>query len=162
MIELPNPYDRPVLRWVAVIGSRGFPEREACVRQVVQSYADGNTGIVTGTLPDWSKPRERWGVDEWAVIHALSASMTVRVHPIEPGQGTFGQRAAARNQLIARDAFAVEALWDGASRGTRMTLRFFRDLGKPWSITYADRRRFSEDWWDAVSKPMRGTPPAQD
>lgn len=151
MIEYPNRL-APPSRWVAIIGSRGYPDREARVLSAVRSYADGVTGIVTGTLPDWTRPRDKWGVDEWAVIHALAVGLSVRVHPVERGPGTFGQRAAARNKLIVRDAVAVEALWDGESRGTKMTLGFARDAGKAWRIRLPDGRvKASEGWLDVLA-----------
>lgn len=120
---------------VAIIGSRGFPKRADRVRNIVRGFHPYEDAIVTGTWPAFDRQTVDWGVDEWAVIHAFSHGLFLRVFPPKPKPGvSFGQACARRNREIAATAEHCIALWDGASRGTAMTIGFFKDLGKTVEI----------------------------
>jgi hypothetical protein len=130
---------------LAVVGSRDWPDQRAIWRYL-EHYRGRRITIVTGSDARASLQRRRAPaggiVDHTAAVIALAWGFNLVEYPAEWGR--YGKRAGMmRNGLIAEDAHAVVAFWDGRSSGTRSTLRIafntylpirvFLPGGKTWA-----------------------------
>lgn len=96
---------------VGIVGSRAFP-RLNLVRAYVQSLAPGTVVISGGAR----------GVDEMA-RDAADFYGFVSVEYRADWEGLGRGAGMARNTLIVEQSDIVVAFWDGASRGTRDTMK---------------------------------------
>ena len=108
--------------WVAVVGSRDYPDWKA-VREYVESLPEGTTVVSGGAR----------GVDSWAERAALACGLDTRIFPADWDQ--FGKRAGfMRNEMIVECADLVVAFWDGQSKGTLHSINLAKRLGKPVEV----------------------------
>jgi hypothetical protein len=113
---------------VAIVGSRAWPD-PIRVRNYIVEHVAGRAEVVTGGAR---------GVDEVALRICIDVGVPIYVIP-PPGpaqghHGTYGQACAIRNRWIAEHCDRLVAFWDGASRGTAMTIKFAHQLGKPVEV----------------------------
>jgi predicted Rossmann fold nucleotide-binding protein DprA/Smf involved in DNA uptake len=107
---------------IAIIGSRGWTDRDAIV-QFVDSLPAGTVVVSGGAL----------GADSIAEHAAHARGLAVVVHL--PDYRKHGGRAPLeRNKLIVADADRVVAFHDGKSTGTLHTLGLARRAGKPVDV----------------------------
>lgn len=119
---------------VAIVGSRPqhdsrgrlTPEtlrRHQAVRAYVRALPSDAVVISGGAL----------GVDTVAVEEARARGLAHQVYRADWQR--YGRRAGAiRNRRIVAAASRVVAFWDGASRGTAITIDMARELGKPVEV----------------------------
>ncbi len=73
------------------------------------------------------------GIDSSAAAYARANGL--RLTEFLPDYDRYGRGAPlVRNRLIVEYADAVYAFWDGKSRGTKFTIDYARELGKPVRI----------------------------
>ena len=108
--------------YVAIVGSRDFPDRKMVEDFVWQLPFD--TVVVSGGAR---------GVDDWAARAAFNRGL--KTHIINAEWDKYGKSAGfRRNELIVAAAQVVVAFWDGKSRGTANTIELARKAGKPVDI----------------------------
>lgn len=77
------------------------------------------------------------GVDRMGEGWAIDHGVRVELHPAEWQR--YGKRAGfIRNDLMAQEADALVAIWDGASRGTKHMIDIARTYGLEVRIVRAD------------------------
>ncbi len=104
---------------LAIIGSRDCPPIE--IEQYLKYIPDT---IVSGGAR---------GADTYARAFAMKHGL----HLVEylPEYDKYGKRAPlVRNRLIVENSDCLLAFWDGQSRGTKYTLDYAQQLGKPTKI----------------------------
>ena len=108
---------------VAVVGSRTCnPEKVADILNDILPR-DTDTIISGGAA----------GADTGGALAASRFLLDLVVH--KPDWEKHGKSAGyKRNVLIAEDADACIAFWDGKSKGTRHTIDLILDLGKPLRV----------------------------
>ena len=107
---------------VAIVGSRGYSRLDE-VRQFVRE-CERSTTIVSGGAS---------GVDSAAVDEARRLGMTYEVYL--PDWAVHGRAAGAiRNRIIVESADEVVAFWDGASKGTKISMDFATQMHKPLKV----------------------------
>ena len=107
---------------VAVIGSRGWPNR-AVVRRFVDRLPEG-TVVVSGGAR---------GPDSWAVERAKERGLQTVVHPADWKK--HGKSAGMkRNKSIAEDCDFLAAFWDEVSQGTAHTVTLVQRMDKPYVV----------------------------
>lgn len=104
---------------VAVIGSRSIVTAE------LEKYLPkGITSLVTGGAS---------GVDSLAERYADANGIPKKV--IYPNYEKYGKAATLiRNKQIVNSCDIVIAIWDGKSTGTRYTIEYARQVGKPFEV----------------------------
>jgi hypothetical protein len=111
-----------VIEYVAVVGSREYPDEER-VRVFVRSLPSDSVLISGGAR----------GVDSWAEDEARRHGMIVHVYPADWKR--YGRRAGfIRNVDIVRSANRVVAFWDGRSPGTKSTIDIAERESKPCEV----------------------------
>lgn len=111
-----------MIEYVAIIGSREYPDPDAVQRYVQRLGA--RTVVVSGLAR---------GVDSLARRSALEHGLNVVDVPAiwkHHGRGA-GFR---RNRIIIDIATRVVAFWDGESRGTQHGMQLAREMGKPLEV----------------------------
>lgn len=108
---------------IAIIGSRKYENLTNVTNYVKQLPSD--TIVISGGAQ---------GVDYLAAKAARARNLRVTEYHPDFTKGYFPHKYLERNQLIAQDADAVIAFWDGHSRGTLWTIQHAKQLGKPTEI----------------------------
>ena len=73
------------------------------------------------------------GIDTIARVYAQKHN--IELIEFFPEYYLYGRSAPIiRNKLIAQEADAVLAIWDGVSKGTAFTISFAKKIGKPVTI----------------------------
>ena len=115
---------------IAIIGSRSFSDYQELENKVQKFLAEWNcelnssVEIVSGGAV---------GADSLGEVFAQNHHL--EMISILPDWKKFGRGAGiVRNREIAETADAVIAFWDGASKGTKSTIDFFRDQKKKIKI----------------------------
>ena len=110
---------------MAIVGSRGFAPLDL-VREFVRALP-ADTIVISGGAP---------GVDYAAETTARQRGLKIQVFPAHWwNQGHFNRAAGfQRNGLIVAACDRLVAFWDGASGGTKDTIRRAREAGKPYAI----------------------------
>lgn len=152
------------MKYVAVIGSRKFPDEEK-VRDYVSklwSYWGGDSlelahefalvsggavGVDTWAEQEWLskggrvlslRPREigpeNFRIEAWQ-LGGEQPNLTVLQDP-HPSFADYKSALWYRDTLIAEAAEGVIAFWDGLSNGTRWTCGYARDIGKPVEVIH--------------------------
>lgn len=135
---------------IIVAGSRDAKERD--VREALDTcpWIGFVTAIVSGT----AKGADRFG-ELWASDHG------VPVNPFPADWKTYGKRAGpVRNEIMARNAEGLIAIWNGESRGTASMIQLAERYGLRVEIFRTDVGRFDEiapkgrlaDWWEYVEE----------
>ena len=104
---------------LAIIGSRNLTDI------VIDEYIpDGVTEIVSGGAK---------GID--TIAREFANRKGISFVEFLPQYNLYGRGAPIkRNEKIARYADEVLAFWDGSSKGTEYTVRFFQKLGKKATV----------------------------
>lgn len=104
---------------VAVVGSREWPDSDA-VTDYVNSLEPGTTVVSGGAR----------GVDQWAEIAALDRGLPTLI--FKPDWDQHGNAAGfIRNMDIVDHADRVVAFWCNGSKGTKSSIDYAREQGKP-------------------------------
>ena len=107
---------------VALVGSRGWKDRQAVLRVVGDLPPDAV--VVSGGAR---------GADTLAVAAARARGLQVFV--VRPDYQRYGRQAPLRrNELIARTVTRMVAFWDGRSGGTAYAVSCMEKLGKPVEV----------------------------
>lgn len=105
---------------VAIIGSRNLDVD-------IEKYIPENTTMI---ISGGAK-----GIDSLAETYANEHNIPTII--FEPDYSKYGRKAPiVRNQLIAKEADIVVAIWDGKSKGTAYTINYAQKIGKR-TYTYA-------------------------
>lgn len=105
---------------VAIIGSRDLDVD-------IEKYIPENTTMI---ISGGAK-----GIDSLAESYANKHNIPTII--FEPDYSKYGRKAPlVRNQLIAKEADIVVAIWDGKSKGTAYTINYAQKIGK-CTYTYA-------------------------
>ena len=114
---------------IAIVGSRSFSDYSELENKVQKFLADwdcelNSVEIVSGGAV---------GADSLGELFAKNHQL--EMISILPDWKKYGRGAGiVRNREIAETADAVIAFWDGASKGTKSTIDFFRDRKKKIKI----------------------------
>ncbi len=113
---------------IAVVGSRGFPDKDLVKEETNKALADarpvGETVLVSGGAR---------GVDTWAEEEATSMGYPCII--FKPDWDGLGKCAGfMRNEKIINEADLVLAFWDGTSSGTKHSIDLARKNKKPINI----------------------------
>ena len=104
---------------LAIVGSR-----DLVVKNIGDYMPDGVSEIVSGGAR---------GIDSLAAEYARAHG--IKLTEFLPDYARFGRAAPIkRNELIAEYADEGIAFWDGISRGTQSTIKFFQKRSKPIKI----------------------------
>lgn len=104
---------------IAIVGSREYPNLDE-VRQFVFEL-ERDTVVITGGAA---------GVDNMALDTARYYRMPYEIYP--PNWTRHGRSAGiVRNRTMVETADEVVAFWDGTSRGTKFTIDYAKQVGKP-------------------------------
>ena len=104
---------------LAIIGSRNCPEID------IASHLK--------YIPDTIVSGGARGADTYAKLFAQKHNLTLIEYL--PEYDKYGKSAPLiRNKLIVENSDCVLAFWDGKSRGTKFTLDYAAQLGKPVKI----------------------------
>jgi hypothetical protein len=101
---------------VGVIGSRNFRDYNLVVQTLSQIEI---SSIVSGGAE---------GADSLAEKYAQEKSIPTKIHL--PNWALGKSAAAIRNSKIVDDSDIIVAFWDGASKGTKMTITMAEKRGK--------------------------------
>ena len=110
------------MKRVAVVGSRGFSDREKLFADLDRARGEwGDFEVVSGGARGADSLAEEW---------ALARGLPVRVFPADWNR--WGKSAGfRRNRTIVENAEVLIAFWDGESRGTANTIDIAREAGLP-------------------------------
>lgn len=104
---------------LAVIGSRGFTDKERLFRELVPYEKDCSLLISGG-----AKGADTLA-EEWARVNKIETLI------FKPDGALYAQGAyRIRNEKIVNEADLVIAFWDGSSPGTKMVLNYCVKVGK--------------------------------
>ena len=108
---------------LAIVGSRKLTQ------MTIDDYLpEGVTEIVSGGAR---------GVDTLA--KELADRKGIKIKEFLPKYNLYGRAAPLkRNEEIARYADEALALWDGKSKGTAYTIKYFEKLGKKVTVVFID------------------------
>jgi len=125
---------KPGWDYVAVVGSRDYPDREAVGRYMGEiALTAWDSVIVSGGAK---------GPDSWAVADAEELGLHAEVFLAD--WPTHGKAAGfMRNTQIVERCDRVVAFWDGKSRGTLDTIQKAVKAGKPVLILGAPPTRLA-------------------
>ena len=99
---------------VAIIGSRNLDV------DIEKYIPENTTTIISGGAK---------GIDSLAETYAEKHNIPTII--FEPDYSKYGRKAPiVRNQLIAKEADIVVAIWDGKSKGTAYTINYAQKIGK--------------------------------
>lgn len=99
---------------VAIIGSRNLDVD-------IEKYIPENTTMI---ISGGAK-----GIDSLAETYANEHNISTII--FKPDYSKYGRKAPlVRNQLIAKEADIVVAIWDGKSKGTAYTINYAQKIGK--------------------------------
>ena len=99
---------------VAIIGSRDLDVD-------IEKYIPENTTMI---ISGGAK-----GIDSLAENYANEHNIPTII--FEPDYSKYGRKAPlVRNQLIAKEADIIVAIWDGKSKGTAYTINYAQKIGK--------------------------------
>ena len=119
---------------LAVVGSRGFPDRNE-VRRYLNNLDGG--GIVSNIGQIISGGAA--GPDTWAQEWAKENGIPFMLYPAQ--WDLYGKRAGAiRNDMIVKAADWVTAFWDGVSPGTRITIDLALKHKKRLTVIFPEAR----------------------
>jgi len=108
---------------VAIIGSRGFKDYTTVIKAMKEF--ENIHGVVESVVSGGAK-----GADALAERYAKDNRLPITVYPAEWER--YGKKAGyIRNKLIVNDCDFVVAFWDGESTGTKSSLDYARETGKP-------------------------------
>lgn len=103
---------------LAVIGSRRFSDAER-MASALEPYRAKMAQLVSGGARGADRLAE-----EWAQAHGIETRI---FHPDRPSTSAYHRR----NRLIAENCDLLLAFWDGRSTGTKYTIDYARQIGKP-------------------------------
>ncbi len=105
---------------VAVIGSRSIKQLD------ISGYIPkGITLLITGGAE---------GIDRLAEKYADKKGIQKQI--ILPDYERYGRSAPLlRDKVIVESADIVIAIWDGKSRGTKYTIKYAQQIGKPFEVS---------------------------
>jgi len=131
---------------LAIIGSRGYRNREAVVAYVQSLPLD--TVIVTGGWPSLSRSYDvveaTQGVDRFAYVAAEQCGLvTVLVSGSKTKHGHLA--GVQRNPIVEQISDCVAAFWDLRSPGTGGTLRMFAHANKG-AIVFNEAGQSVDHW----------------
>jgi len=108
---------------IAVIGSRGFKD-SSLLEKKLDEFKNQIIELVTGGAE---------GADSIAAAWAEANKLPVKV--IKPEWNKYGRAAGViRNKEIIKNCDFCMAFWDGKSKGTASSLKFCKEIKKPFVI----------------------------
>lgn len=122
-----------VIRRIAIVGSRHYPNMIKVVEFVERLPPE--ITVVSGGAP---------GVDTLAVQTAKRRGINTKEHLAEWNK--YGKGAGyRRNRFIIIDADVVVVFWDGASKGTKNSIKLARDHNKALYVYGPDGKLLFKD-----------------
>ena len=121
---------------LAIVGSRGITDRMAIIMGVSEAM---NKAMDLNLNPDVEEIVSGGadGVDTLAESYAKNYGIPTRIFP--PEWKKHGKKAAfLRNSKIVEASDIVLAIWDGESKGTKMTIDIARRHAKPTIVLYPE------------------------
>ena len=117
---------------IIVAGSRGFTDYDLLCKTLDQHFgSQSDIAIVSGTARGADQLGERYAAERGLECHRYPADWK-----------KYGRRAGyRRNELMAANADALVAFWDGESRGTEHMIEHARQLGMPVHVVMSASSR---------------------
>lgn len=119
------------MKIVAIVGSRDFPRTSYNLIAEYVAQLPPDTMVISGGAR---------GVDKYSVEMAEARGLRTKVDKVtDEDWQRYGKRAGfMRNSRLVAAADEVVAFWDGASNGTRDTMKKTREAKKPLTVIRAD------------------------